>query len=114
MLKRAIVTGFLVVAAGLAQSSPVSSAQIFVDVRPEVALAWQGDRVLLVKIRLAPGTQARVWADDTCGAPTKGSQVIPASGALAIELANIGGAGKPVVCLASTDGRLSSSLPALH
>jgi hypothetical protein len=114
MLKWVIVAGFLFVAAALAQSSSVSSAQIFVDVRPEAVLAWQGDSMVLVKIRLAPGTQARVWASDTCGAPTVGGQVIPASGALAIELASIGGARKPLVCLASSDGRLSASLTALH
>ena len=97
-----------------AQHSPVTTTQLAVDVRPEAALAWQGDTVVLVKARLAPGTQARVWADDACGAPATGLQMISASGTVAIELANIGGAGKALVCLASSDGRINASLAALH
>jgi hypothetical protein len=114
MLKRAIVTGLLFVVAGWAQHSSVTTTQLAVDVRPEAALAWQGDSVVLVKVRVAPGTQARVWTDDTCGAPTTGSQMISASGTVAIELANIGGAGKALVCLAFSDGRINASLSALH
>ena len=114
MRKRSIVIGLLFVVAGWAQHSSVMTTQVAVDVRPEAALAWQGDSVVLVKTRLAPGTQARVWADFTCGAPTADSQVVAASGTVAIELANIGGAGKPLVCLASSDGRINASLAALH
>ena len=114
MLKRAIVTGLLFMVGSWAQHSPVTTTQLAVDVRPEAALAWQGDTVVLVKARLAPGTQARVWADDACGAPATGLQMISASGTVAIELANIGGAGKALVCLASSDGRINASLAALH
>jgi len=114
MLKRAIVTGLLFMVAGWAQHSSVTTTQLAVDVRPEAALAWQSDTVVLVKARLAPGTQARVWADETCGAPTTDSQMISVSGTVAIDLANIGGAGKALVCLASSDGRINASLPALH
>src|ERR1700675_1375924 len=114
MLKRAIVTGLLFMVGSWAQHSPGTTTQLAVDVRPEAALAWQGDTVVLVKARLAPGTQARVWADDACGAPATGLQMISASGTVAIELANIGGAGKALVCLASSDGRINASLAALH
>jgi hypothetical protein len=114
MRKRSIVIGLLFVVAGWAQHSSVMTTQVAVDVRPEATLAWQGDSVVLVKARLAPGTQARVWADYTCGAPAADSQVMAASGTVAIELANIGGAGKPLVCLASSDGRINTSLAALH
>jgi hypothetical protein len=114
MLKRAIITGWLFVAAAWAQHSPVMSAQVAVDIRPEGTLAWQGDGAVLVRARLAAGTQARVWADDTCGAPAADSQMISASGTVTIELANISGVGKPMVCLASSDGRISVSLAALH
>ena len=114
MLKRTIIMGLLFVAAGWAQASSVSSAQMFVDVRAAAALAWQGDSVVLVKVRLAPGTQARVWADDTCGAATASARVVSSSGTVAIGLATIDGAGKPMVCLSSSDGRISASLTALH
>jgi hypothetical protein len=114
MLKRSIVIGLLFVVAGWAQHSSVTTTQLAVDVRPEAALAWHGDTLVLVKARLAPGTQARVWADDTCGVPTADSQMISASGTVAIELVNIDGARKPLVCLASSDGRINASLAALH
>jgi hypothetical protein len=114
MLKRIIVVTLLCAVGGFAQSSSVSSAQLTVDVRPEAVLSWQGDNTLLVKARLAPGTQARVWADESCGTPTAASQVIQASGVIVIQLADIDGAGKPMVCLSSSDGRLSVNLAALH
>ena len=114
MLKRSIVIGLLFVVAGWAQHSPVTTTQLAVDVRPEAALAWQGDSIVLVKARLATGTQARVWADDTCGAPTADSQTISASGTVVIELANIGGTGKPLVCLSSSDGKVNANLAVPH
>ena len=113
MLKRIPVVALLCAVGGFAQSSTVSSAQLAVDVRPEATLTWQGNSTVLVKARLAPGTQARVWADQSCGAPTAMSQVIPASGTIVIQLADIDGAGKPMVCLSSSDGRLSVNLAAL-
>jgi hypothetical protein len=92
----------------------VSSAQVLVDVRPEATLAWQGDSAVLVKARLAPGTQARVWADESCGAPIAASQVVSTSGTVVIQIAAIDGTGKPLVCLSSSDGRISASLAALR
>jgi len=114
MLKRIIVVTLLGAVGGFAQSSSVSSAQLAVDVRPEATLAWQGDSTVLVKVRLAPGTQARVWADESCSAPTAASQVISLSGTVVIQLADIDATGKPMVCLSSSDGRLSVNLAALH
>ena len=114
MVKSAICVGLLFAVSGLAQSSSVSSAQLVLEVRPEAVLAWQGDSAVLVKTRLAPGTLARVWADESCGAPTATSQVVSASGTVVIQLASIEGAGKPVVCLSSSDGRINASLVALH
>jgi hypothetical protein len=115
MLKNAIVLGFLFALSGLAQLSSASSAQMVVDVRPEAALAWQGNSMVLIKVRLAPGTQARVWAAESCGVPAgDGAQMISASGTVAIELSTIGGEGMPLVCLSSSDGRLSASLAALR
>ena len=114
MLKRITLVALLCTVGGFAQSSSVSSAQLAVDVRPEAALAWQGDSTVLVKARLAPGTQARIWAGESCGAPTAMSQVISGSGIVVIQLADIDGMGKPVVCLSSSDGRLSVNIAALR
>jgi hypothetical protein len=114
MLKKAACFGLLFAGLGSAQSSSMSSAQLAVDIRPEATLTWQGDSAVLVKARLAPGTQARVWADQSCGAPTTASQVISASSTVVIQLADIDGAGKPMVCLSSSDGRLSVNLAALR
>jgi hypothetical protein len=114
MLKRAIVIASLMAAAGLGQSSPVTTGQLAVNIGPEATLAWQGDTLVMVKARLAPGTQARIWADDNCGLPAAGARVIVASGMIAIDLANLDAAGKRLVCLLSSDGRLSATLPAVR
>ena len=112
MLIRITLIALLSAVGGFAQSSSLSSAQLAVDVRPEGTLTWQGDSMVLVKARLAPGTQARVWADQSCGAPIATSQVISASGSVVIQLADIDGMGKPVICLSTSDGRLSLNLAA--
>ena len=114
MVKIAVSFGLLFATFGFAQSLTTSSAQLFVDIRPEVVLAWQGDDAVLVKARLAPGSQARVWADEVCGAPTATAQVVSASGTVTIQLAAIEGLGKSLVCLSTSDGRLSASLPAVR
>jgi hypothetical protein len=114
MLKRITLVALVCAVGGFAQSSSVSSAQLVIDVRPEATLTWQGVSTVLGKARLAPGTQARVWADESCGAPTAMSQVISASGTVVIQLADINGTGKPVICLSSSDGRLSLNLAALR
>lgn len=113
MLKRAICIGFLFAVCGLSQSSSLSSAQVTVNVRPEAALSWLGDAAVTLKARLAPGTQATVWADDSCSVPAAGAQVISGSGTYTIPAADLGAAGKSMVCLSSSDGRLSMNLPAV-
>jgi hypothetical protein len=114
MLKRAIVIASLTAAAGAGQSSNVTTGQLAVNIGPEATLARQGDTVVVVKARLAPGTQARIWTDDNCGIPAAGARMIVASGMIAIDLANLDGAGKRLVCLLSSDGMLSATLPALR
>lgn len=112
MRKKAICIAFLFAVCGLAQSSSVGNTQVMVQVRAEVSLTWQGDTAVLVKARLAPGTEARVWADQSCAIPTAGAQVVSSSGTVVIQLADMGAAGSPMVCLSSSDGRLSASLAA--
>ena len=96
----------------LAASSSAANTQLVIQIRPEAVLAWQADNTLLVKARLAPGTQARVWADDVCGGAPAGARVIPASGTYSIPLAMIGESGEANVCLSSTDASLNTYLPA--
>lgn len=114
MMKNATCLGLWCAAFALAQSFPISNTQVFVDIRPAATLAWQGDSAVVVKVRLSPGTQARVWADESCATPALASQMIPASGTAVIPIAAFDGAGKPLVCLSSSDGRLNVSLAALH
>ena len=92
--------------------SESKNAQLVVQVRPEAALAWQGNSAVLVKVRLTPGAQAKVWAGDSCGAPPVGARLIPASGTYTIPLSTIDGDGKAMVCLSSQGG--TSKLPALR
>src|SRR5579864_4893208 len=114
MLKSAICIGFLFAVSGWGQSSSITTTQVTVVIQPEAMLAWQGDSAIIVKARLAPGTQARVWAGESCGAPTPTSQVISTSGTAVIQLAAMDGEGKPMVCLSTSDGRVSMNLAALH
>jgi hypothetical protein len=78
-----------------------------------VTLAWESDEAVLVKVRLAPGTQVTVWVDEACGTPSANGRLIPASGAFAIPLRSIGGPGKGNVCVSSNDGGLRTFLPVL-
>ena len=103
--------GFVCCICGLAESPTV--VQLAVRVGSEAALTWQGDRVVLVKIRLALGTQARVWMNDSCGTPPANGHVVPASGTYTIPLGELDGFGTENVCLSSSDGTVRSVLPAL-
>jgi len=88
-----------------------------VQVRPEELLQSQGSSVKL-KIRLAPGTTAHLWAAETCASPGAASQVIALSGSYSIPLnsfAPASGYFSPStmrVCLASSDGVLKDSVAA--
>jgi hypothetical protein len=111
-VKRAICAECVFCICALARSS-TANTQLFVQVRAEATIVWQGESVVLVKIRLGPGIHATVWADDSCGTPPVNGQVIDASGIYTITLVGIKGTGKANVCLSSTDGSLRTFLPAL-
>ena len=66
-----------------------SSARLVVQVRPEAALLPVGDSAVRLKIRLAPGTQATLWASDSCEAPLPNGFVVSRSGAYLIPLSAI-------------------------
>src|ERR1700682_2300806 len=91
----------------------ISTGQLYVSVRPELSAMLDGGGSVQVRIRLAPGAQARVWTAASCAAPSPDDYVIARSGAYRIALDTLPGTGT-TVCIASSDGRVSSStsLPA--
>lgn len=97
-----------------AQGHMVNTALVL-QVRPEELLKDNNGSVLL-KIRLARGSSAQLWAADSCGSPTAYGTVINASGTYTIpydslRLESTDPAGRSQVCLASSDGILHDSLP---
>jgi hypothetical protein len=110
---RASAIGFALCFSSFAQSSPPANARLIIQVRPEAALAWQGDAAVLVKVRLVPGALLTIWQEDSCSAPLAGGHVISASGIYTIQLGSIGGFRKANVCVSSNDGVLRAFLPGL-
>ena len=112
--------GVLLLLAGAIQASAqrkVVVSSLVLQIRPEELLQAQSGNVLL-KIRLAPGTTARLWAANACQAPSPPSQVITVSGRYTIPFsAFTPGSGAPsqqtrLICLLSSDGTLRDSVPA--
>jgi hypothetical protein len=88
----------------------ISTGQLYVAVRPELSATLDGSGSVQVRIRLAPGAQARVWTSTACATPSPDSYVIARSGTHRIAVATLPGSGT-TVCIASSDGRLASSTP---
>lgn len=110
--------GLLVLLAGGAQvfaQGRMGAAALRLQVRPEVLLQDRGGSVLL-KIRLARGATARLWAATSCASPSAESTLIAASGIYTIPDAALEpGSGNPTfsateVCLASSDGVLHDAV----
>jgi hypothetical protein len=93
-----------------------ATASLVLRVRPEELLQEQNGSVLL-KIRLARGTTARLWAANSCTSPSPESQVIIFSGNYTIPLNTLTpvssdlAPGATHVCLMSSDGVLNDSVP---
>jgi hypothetical protein len=115
----AALIGALVLLTGeihLYAQSRTATASLILQVRPEELLQEQNGGVVL-KIRLARGTTARLWAANSCTSPSPQSHVLTISGIYNIPLS----AFTPVsdnptpsttqVCLLSSDGVLHDSLP---
>lgn len=96
--------------------SRTATTSLVLQVRPEVLLQGQNGNVIL-KIRLARGTMARLWAANSCSSPSADSQVITTSGIFSIPLKTLEpvisnpDSGTSHVCLLSSDGALNDSLP---
>ncbi len=98
--------GFVWCSCGLAESP--ANMQLIVQVRSEAALVPHGASVL-VKVRLAPATQVKIWRQDSCDSlPTTG-HVMADSGVYEIPLGDLGDG--TTLCLASTDNGLRISAP---
>jgi hypothetical protein len=110
-LLRTIGAVFVFCMCGLPEST--RNLQLLVQVRSEAVLTWQGDGVVLVKARLEPSTQMRLWMDDSCSTPPANGHVIASSGIHTIPFGEMDGLGKVNVCLSSSDGSVRSFLPVL-
>lgn len=94
----------------------VANSSLELRVSPEALLQVKDGSVAL-KIRLAPGTTASIWAANSCTAPAPQSQVITASGTYTIPLRALmsgssnGNASTTEVCLESSDETLNDSVP---
>jgi len=96
--------------------SRTATVSLVLQVHAEELLQNQNGSVLL-KIRLARGTSARLWAADSCASPSPESQIVTQSGIYSIPLNIL----RPTisdpnnsashVCLLSSDGLLRDSLP---
>ncbi len=112
----ALVAALLACAAQLYGQSRTTTSSLTLQVHPEELLQAQSGSVLL-KIRLARGTTARLWAANTCTSPSPQSHVITMSGVYSIPFSSLaavsGESGRPMMlaCLVSSDGALSDSVP---
>jgi len=89
-----------------AGTAEIASTRLSLNVRPAAQLSLTGPGQVQVKIRLNREAAGQVWTADTCGTVPSGAQTISKSG---IHNLQVEGAGSRV-CLASTDGTLSTSL----
>lgn len=85
-------------------------SQLMVQVRPEAALETLGGDAVRLKIRLAPGAQARVWTADSCGVPAPNTYTVAQSGIHVIPISTLANGSSSNVCLASSDGSLRTQL----
>jgi hypothetical protein len=111
--------GVMVLLTGITQlyaQNRTATASLVLQVRSEEVLQEQNG-VVALKIRLARGTTARLWATNFCTSPPPESQVITQSGYYSIPLSGLRpmisepNSGASLVCLQSSDGMLSDSLP---
>lgn len=106
-MRRSVTLATLIVfglaSAGIAESV---STRLTLTVQPAAQLSWTGAEQVQVKIRLNRGAAGQVWTADTCGTAPPDAQVIAKSGIHSVQVESSGSR----VCLASTDGSLSTSV----
>ena len=93
-----------------------ATTTLVLQVRPEERLEDQNG-VVALRIRLAGGTTASLWAASSCASPSPQSHVITMSGIYSIPHSTLTpvisnpSSGTMRVCLASSDGVLNDSVP---
>jgi hypothetical protein len=95
-----------------AQRQMTESGNLKLVIRPQIQLQKQGTDVVL-KIRLAEGTNVKLWASNSCGFPKDDSKTFTASGTYAVAVQNLSTQGQGYVCAISSDDLLKASIP-LH
>ncbi len=93
----------------------MATSSLVLQVRPE-ALLQDRNGSIVVKVRLARGTTARLWMANSCTPASRESHIITFSGIYTIPhgaltpVSNNPSGGATQVCLASSDGVLNDSL----
>ncbi len=90
-------------------SRNVKTSLLMVRVGEESQLQVSGNRLVL-KMRLSPGVEARLWGDKACDIPTDEAIIIQNSGTYVIGLKDILLGNETYLCLLSSDGNLRNSL----
>lgn len=93
----------------LCAANAIGTAVLVVRVAEAEQLQLQGENALL-RIRLASGVTANLWADEFCGDPGQQGMVITKSGIYTLPLNNLLPGKKISVCLVSSDGILRESV----
>ena len=100
---------FLAFASLTCSSQRNGNTHLLLQVRPEAALTIEGGDMVLVKIRLAPGTKAQLAAQDDCTSPPPDAAVITESGVFHLRLKGDGN----YACLYTAEKILSVPRPAI-
>jgi hypothetical protein len=94
----------------------MATASLILQVRPEELLKVMNGNVML-KIRLARGTTARLWGANSCTSPSPDAQVVTMSGTYSFPWSALTPVSSNLspstmqVCLVSSDGMIYDSLP---
>jgi len=102
-------TPFCFATATEAQHQGKQTANLTLTIQPQMQLEKKGANLVL-KIRLAPGADAKLWGDNSCGLPKDNYTTFTASGTYQVSVQNLTALGQAYVCAASSDGRLKASI----
>jgi hypothetical protein len=85
---------------------------LLVQVRPEAALSYIGNDIVLLRIRLAPGARASIWKAESCEKPVLKTSTVSQSGIRVFPLSTIPGPPDGLICLTTSDGSIAVTLQA--
>ena len=107
LLSLALISGLSIVGYTAAQQQ--KTATLTLGVQPQLLLVEQDPNVIL-KIRLAHGVTAQLWANNSCGSPKNNAMTFTASGTYTISIQSIKGHGELYACVLSSDGLQHATL----